>query len=104
MRISISVRIDFLNISYAKCLVSNPRHPDSDPKITRRINLDTSNNKYTFVVKGNRKTLEMDSLDPFKIDENPSLDHEVSSLVLPRVPGSSLGLPGHQSGGTRHAK
>ena len=35
---------------------SNPRHPDADAKIIRKRNLQTSINKYTFLVQGTLKT------------------------------------------------
>ena len=57
-----------------------------------------------FLIQGTQKTFKMESLNPLRINENPSMDLKVSFLVLPNVPGSPQGPPGRQSEATKHAK
>ena len=91
-------------VPLANACFYNPRHPDSDPKSTRKKNLETSMNKHTFFgpsyFKNSRNGVPRSS----KINENPSMDLKVSFVVLPSVPRSSQGPPGRESQATEYAK
>ena len=76
----------------------SPRHPESDPKINTKCDLETSITKTLSLVQVSQKALKKGSRNPPKIDKNPSLDPKVSFLLLPGAPGSAPGPPGCQSG------
>jgi hypothetical protein len=89
----------------------NPGHPNSDPKIIRKSNLEIDMNKSCFLVKNIKKTLKIVPLNQQKIDRIQAWTSQGPSLCPPMsqdrpriVLGSSQGTPGRQSRGTKHAK
>ena len=90
MRNPIFVQVDVCNSSDAKCMVLQSQTSRSRPENHQK---KKPNEFHIFCC-----------VNPPKIDKNPSLDLKVFFLVLPDVPGSSQGRPGHQSGGIKHGR
>ena len=67
----------------------NPRHPNSDPKIIRKSNLEIDMKKSCFRSTCTQKSLKMGPLNQLKIDKIQAW----TSQVLPNVPGSSQDRP-----------
>ena len=96
--ISTSVKVDFGNTSFAKFLILQSQ---TSTLHIRKRSLETSMNKYIFLEPRYTKHFQNEVSKSTKNRyESPSLDVEAPFLVLPKVPGSSHGPPGRQSGGT----
>ena len=63
---------------------SNPRQPDSDPRISRKRNLEASITKYSLLVQGTQKAFKMRSLNPLEIDKNQAWTSNCPLLCSPK--------------------
>ena len=91
IRIRTDAKVGSFNSSNEKCLGSNLRHPDPNPKSVRNRNLLTSMSNLIFLVQGTPNNFQNAFQRPPKINENLILDHTapfLRSLSLQDPPGS----------------
>ena len=72
---------------------SNPRHPDSNPNIIRKRNLETSMTKHILFHPSYPKRFQNGILNPLEISKNASLDPEVGAPRCPRIVPASPRTP-----------
>ena len=94
----------FAQAPMPNCRCSNPRYPDSDPKIIRKKTWKQAWLNTFLWPKVPKSLPKRKSLRQLKVDINPSLDVKMSFRSLPNVPGLSQNPPGRQSGGTKYAQ
>ena len=105
IRIPISVKTCFLqHLPHQMLVYEAPGVQIQTPKSFKKVTWKQAWKKDTYLDPSDPKNLKTGSRNQPKIDENPSLDPNVSFLEAPGAPGSSHGPPGCQSGGTRHDK
>ena len=83
IRNPIFTEVDFCNISHAKCMFFNPRHPDLDQKTNRKNNLEIDMKKSFFWSKNAQKAFRMGPRNHQKIDKIQAWTSQDASLCPP---------------------